>query len=99
MKMLKSIADGCLSRAIAVDNKFEQWLMYTTELYAACIGTQSSDEEKLRATSISLIVEQSRFDLQKNSVADAKATSKQLQEKVKVASEAFNKASDNFPSA
>ena len=98
MTTLKQTADNCLTHAVAIDKKFEHWLMYTMELHAACIGTQSSDEEKLRATSISLVVEQSRFDSQNIQVADAKAASEKLGRQVDVASEAFKKASDNFPS-
>ena len=98
MTTLKRTADNCLAHAVAIDEKFEHWLMYTMELHAACIGTQSSDEEKLRATSISLLVEQSRFDAQKDTVEVAKETSKTLEKQLNVASEAFKKASDNFPS-
>ena len=98
MTTLKKTADNCLAHAVAIDAKFDHWLMYTMELHAVCIGTQSSDEEKLRATSISLIVEQSRFDSQKNNVKDVKAASEKMGKQLDVASEAFKKASDNFPS-
>lgn len=98
MDTLKIIADNCLTRAVAMDQKFENWLMYTMELYSVCVGTRSSDEEKLKATALSLVVEQTRFDSQTDTVKQAKATSEKLGEQLSVASKAFKKASDNFPS-
>ena len=98
MTKLKKIADNCLTFAVTIERKFEDWLMYTMELYLACIGTHSSEEEKFNATSISLIVEQSRFDSQNDTVAEAKAASEKLGKQMDVVSELFKKASDKFPS-
>lgn len=67
--------------------------MYTMELYAACIGTQSSDEEKLKAALLGLIVEQSRFDGQ-----PAQADGARLGKQVNVVLEAFKDAATLYPS-
>lgn len=72
--------------------------MFTCELHAACVGTESSTAEQLRATEIGLAVEQSRFDTQKNTVAEAKAASERLGKTLDTTTEAFKKASDEFPS-
>lgn len=86
---LKTIADSCLRHAQMIDKKFEKWLMYTIELHAACVGTKSLNEEESRASSINLVVEQTRFDIQKSNVADAKAASEKLGKQLDVASDDF----------
>jgi low affinity Fe/Cu permease len=98
MDQLKKTADDCLENAVKMDKRFDDWLLYTCELHAACVGIESTDEEKLQATAISLAVENTRFDQQKIAVADAKEASEKLKKQLDVASEAFKKASDKFPS-
>ena len=97
MQTLKKTADNCRERADETDKNFGEWLLYATELYAACVGAQSSDEDKIKAIAISLVVEQSRLDSQNDTSAEAKAASDNLGKKLDVTLDVFKKVRDNFP--
>ena len=98
MSQLKSSADECLGKAMKLDKRFEDCMLCTCEVYAACVGTESSEMENFQAIAISLAVENLIFDQQKNTIADARAASDKLGKQMDGVSEAFKKASDNFPS-
>jgi hypothetical protein len=95
MKQLKASADDCFDRAMRIDKKFDEWLMFTSELHATCVSIESDEEEKLRATELTLTAQESRFDPQQN--ADPKAMSERLGKQLTVATAAFKKASDELP--
>ncbi|KAI1855398.1 hypothetical protein JX266_000263 [Neoarthrinium moseri] len=97
LETLKSGANTCLNSAIAMDKKFEDWLLYVCEMHAACVQQENNTREALQSNEINLVAEGSRLDYQKSTVEEAKKAHEELGKQVGVASEAFKKASDEFP--
>jgi hypothetical protein len=81
-----------------MDKKFEEWLWFAADLHSNCVQEQSSNEERRLATEVNMSVAQRQFDSQKNTVDEAKKISQKLGKQLDVASEAYKKASDSFPS-
>jgi hypothetical protein len=98
MDNLKTVSDDCYDKVTEIEKHFDDWLDFARELHAACAGTDSSAQEKLRATEIDLAVQHARFDSQKTTVDEAKLASDKFGKQLDVASEAFKKVSDGFPS-
>ncbi|KAF4286776.1 hypothetical protein KXX16_001349 [Aspergillus fumigatus] len=98
LRSVKKAADECHTRALQMDKKFEEWLWFAADLHSNCVQEQSSNEERLLATKVNMSVAQRQFDSQKNTVEEAKKISEKLGKQLDVASEAYKKASDSFPS-
>jgi hypothetical protein len=90
-------AQTCLDASIAMDKKFTDWLLYVCEMHAACVQQESTTRETLLSNEICLAAESTRLDYQKSTVEEAKKAQELLGKQVNVASEAFKKASDEFP--
>lgn len=98
MKSLQSSADQCRQSAKDIDQGFEAWLNCATELHQVCVDTESSDQEQLNTTKINMAVAQTLYTNDKNTEKQAKETANMFKKQLKSASEAYKKASDNFPS-
>lgn len=81
-----------------MEKSFNDWLYYACEMHAACVEQERSTTDQLVTQEISKAVEQCKLDLQKDSVATAKQATDLLGKQVETSSEAFKKASDEFPS-
>ncbi|EAW24615.1 uncharacterized protein NFIA_041930 [Aspergillus fischeri NRRL 181] len=98
LRSVKKAADECHTRALQMDKKFEEWLWFAADLHSNCVQEQSSNEERRLATEVNMSVAQRQFDSQNNTVEEAKKISEKLGKQLDVASEAYKKASDSFPS-
>jgi hypothetical protein len=90
-------AQTCLDASIAMDKKFTDWLLYVCEMHAACVQQESSTREILLSNEICLAAESTRLDYEKTAVDEAKKAQDLVGKQVTTASEAFKKASDEFP--
>jgi hypothetical protein len=98
MSQLKVMADDCYDKVSAIDDKFDEWLRYTGDLHAACIDTDTTVSDKIHETAIDKIFKETQLDNRSLTMADAKSRSDQLGKSLDMASAAFKKASDEFPS-
>ncbi|GIK00972.1 hypothetical protein Aspvir_005002 [Aspergillus viridinutans] len=98
LRSVQKAAEECHARALQMDKKFEEWLWHAADLHSNCVQEESSNEERRLATEVNMSVAQRQFDSQKNTVEEAKKISEKLGKQLDVASEAYKKASDNFPS-
>ena len=98
MSQLKVMADDCHDKVSAIDNKFDEWLRHTADLHAACVDTDTTVSDKTHETAIDKMLRETQLEGQSQTMADAKARSDQLGKSLDMASAAFKKASDEFPS-
>ncbi|KAI1171833.1 hypothetical protein F4777DRAFT_593418 [Nemania sp. FL0916] len=98
LNAIKRGAQDCYEKAKKIDEAFEDWLNHAMELHAACVQTQSTTEERLYATQLNMAVAQSRFVDASDAVKFAKETHDKFGKQVQLASDAYKKASDEFPS-
>ncbi|TVY67615.1 hypothetical protein Focb16_v002486 [Fusarium oxysporum f. sp. cubense] len=97
LQTLSRGAQTCLDASIAMDKKFTDWLLYVCEMHAACVQQESTTREALLSNEICMAAESTRLDYQKSAVDEAKKAQELLGKQVTTASEAFKKASDEFP--
>ncbi|KAL2061472.1 hypothetical protein VTL71DRAFT_6849 [Oculimacula yallundae] len=97
LNAVKDSAQNCLQASQAMDKKFEDWLLYVCEMHAACVEQENTSRDQLLSNEICLAAEQTRLDYQKDAVDEARKVSDTMGEQIKLASEAFKKASDEFP--
>jgi hypothetical protein len=95
MNDLRRSASDCFEKVTTINNKFDDWLVFTNELYATCIETESDEPEKLRAKELGLAAEQSRFNPQQST--DAKALFEKLGKQLDIFAGSFRNASNDFP--
>jgi hypothetical protein len=98
MSQLKVMADDCHDKVSAIDSKFDEWLRYTGDLHAACVDTDTTVADQIHETAIDKILKETQLECRSQTMADAKARSEQLGKSLDMASAAFKKASDEFPS-
>ncbi|KEF58341.1 uncharacterized protein A1O9_06267 [Exophiala aquamarina CBS 119918] len=94
---LMGAAQECLQRALDMDKKFDEWLEFICDLRVACVEQSSTTEDELRTGKINQLSEKTRLDYQTMAVASAENATKRLEQELTVASEAFKKASDEYP--
>jgi len=94
---LKKGAETCVREAQLIDQKFEFWLLYVCGLHAACVQKQTSAGEALQSNQLYLVAEQVRLESQKSAVDMSKKTAEGLSKQLDIATDAFKKASDEFP--
>ncbi|KAJ4185163.1 hypothetical protein NW755_008606 [Fusarium falciforme] len=87
----------CFEAAKAIDEKFEEWLYHACELHLACIATQASNDDQLSVNEIELAVTKASIDFRKQTADEAKAATRNLEKSLDAATEAYKKASDDFP--
>jgi hypothetical protein len=97
LNTLKTAAQQCLETSQAMDKKFEDWLLYVCEMHAACVEQENTTRDQLLSNEVCVAAEQTRLEFQKEAVEEAKKASNTMGEQIKLASEAFKKASDEFP--
>ncbi len=98
LSSIKAGADDCYEKVKEIDSDFDKWLEHAMELHAACVQTQSSTDEQIYETQLNMAVAQNRFSAAQDSVKFAKDTADKFGKQVDLASEAYKKASDEFPS-
>lgn len=98
MNAIKNSAQTCADRAHDMEKRFNDWLFYACEMHAACVEQERTNTDIMTANEISIAAEQTKLDSQKDAVAMAKSATDLLGKQVETSSEAFKKASDNFPS-
>lgn len=96
--MVKVAADDCYNNVKEIDEKFDRWLQHCMELHAACMQTQSTNAERLNTTEMNMAVAQTMFDSQKTTVDETREITENFAKQVGVATEAFKRASDKYPS-
>lgn len=80
-----------------MDKKFDDWLLYVCEMHAACVQEENDTREAALSNEMCLAAEATRLDYAKSTVEEAKKASEVIGNQVSTASEAFKKASDEFP--
>ena len=98
LNAVESAAQQCLESATAMDEKFDKWLQYVCEMHAACEEEEKDTEKQLLDNMNSLAVAKEQLDTQQNLAKAAEQSQDVMKKSVEVASEAFKKASDSFPS-
>ncbi|KAF8803263.1 hypothetical protein BYT27DRAFT_7195858 [Phlegmacium glaucopus] len=98
LNALEDAAHQCLESAAAMDEKFDKWLKYVCEMHAACVEEEKDTEKQLLQNITSLAVAKEQINTQHNSAKKAQAAQDLMEGQIKLASEAFKKASDEFPS-
>jgi hypothetical protein len=96
--MIKVAADDCYNKVKEIDEKFERWLMHCMELHAACMQTQSTNDERLSTTEMHMAVAQTLLDSEKDSVEKTKKITSDFAKQVELATETFKQASEEYPS-
>ncbi|KAK3505269.1 hypothetical protein B0T13DRAFT_485904 [Neurospora crassa] len=97
LNTLKEGSTTCLDEAKKMDKMFEDWLLYVCEMHAACVQQENTTREAILSNEICVAAEQTRLDYQKSTVEEAEKAFKMMGKQVETASEAFKKASDQFP--
>ncbi|KAL7910526.1 hypothetical protein GGI35DRAFT_370736 [Trichoderma velutinum] len=97
LNMIKVAADDCYNKAKEIDETFERWLLHCMELHAACIQTQSTNEERLSTTEMHMAVTQTLFDSQKSTVDETTKITQDFAKQVEAATETFKRASKAYP--
>ncbi|WAO91180.1 Hypothetical protein NCS54_00863700 [Fusarium falciforme] len=87
----------CFEAAKAIDEKLEEWLYHACELHLACVATQASNQDHLSVNEIELAVTKASIDYRKQTADEAKAVTRNLEQSLDAATEAYKKASDDFP--
>ncbi|KAJ6258827.1 hypothetical protein Dda_6881 [Drechslerella dactyloides] len=95
---LKLASDKSNEKAREIDKAFQIWLDYIRDFHAACVEKESSNESQLRQNEIDIAAKKTHLKGQKEAVGLAKKTCKKLSDQLDKVSEAFEKASDKFPS-
>lgn len=98
MAAIRTSALTCSETAKRMEKSFNDWLYYACEMHAACVEQERSTTDQIVMDEINRAVEQCKLDLQKDTVATAKQATDLLGKQVETSSEAFKKASDEFPS-
>ncbi|OTA05025.1 hypothetical protein A9Z42_0056420 [Trichoderma parareesei] len=98
LTMIKVAADDCYNKVKEIDEKFERWLMHCMELHAACMQTQSTNDERLSTTEMHMAVAQTLFDSEKDSIEKTKKITSDFAKQVELATETFKQASEEYPS-
>lgn len=80
-----------------MDKKFEDWLLYVCEMHAACVQQEHTTKEAILSNEICVAAQQTRLDNQAKTVDKAQEAFDLMGKQVETASEAFKKASDEFP--
>ncbi|KAH0524105.1 hypothetical protein TsFJ059_009015 [Trichoderma semiorbis] len=96
--LIKKAADKCYNNVKEIDEKFDRWLRHCMELHAVCMQTQSSNAERLVATEMDMAVAQKTVDSQKSEVDKTRERTQTFGKQMEVATEAFKRASDKYPS-
>ncbi|KAK5654684.1 hypothetical protein OQA88_7008 [Cercophora sp. LCS_1] len=91
-------ANECSKIAIEIDSAFDLFLEFVRELSQACDNQKNTTGEELDATDRDLKAEKAKRDAQERAVKSAEAMAKRMEEELGVASEAYKKASDEYPS-
>ncbi|KAJ4232276.1 hypothetical protein NW759_002664 [Fusarium solani] len=87
----------CFEAAKSIDGKFEEWLYHACELHLACVATQASNEDQLSVNEIESAVTKASIDYRKQTGDEAKAATRNLEQSLDAVTEAYKKASDDFP--
>jgi hypothetical protein len=81
-----------------MDEKFDKWLKYVCEMHAACVEEENDTEKQFLQSINSLAVANEQLNTQQNSAKNTQEAQDLMEAQIKLASKAFKKASDEFPS-
>jgi DNA repair ATPase RecN len=95
---LRNTADLCAKDSVSIDDKFDEYRELIKELSQACEQQQGLTTSKIKDTARDLEAENSRLAGQERAVQAAEGLARRLEQELTVASEAYKKASDEFPS-
>ncbi|KAF8465505.1 hypothetical protein BDZ91DRAFT_794862 [Kalaharituber pfeilii] len=98
MNALKESADKCHQAAKSIDEKFEDWLKFITALHAVSENTSTVAETSLAEAEINLAATKVMAKQSEQGVQDAKKSTENLAKALNTARDAFQKASENYPS-
>ncbi|KAK3321875.1 hypothetical protein B0H66DRAFT_581333 [Apodospora peruviana] len=96
--LLNGGARKCYDVAVAMDKKFESWLLYVCEMHAACVQQEVTTRDALLSNQICFAAEQTRLDYQKETAQEARKAADLVAKQVDLAADAFKQASEEFPS-
>ncbi|KAI8623310.1 hypothetical protein F5Y19DRAFT_458989 [Xylariaceae sp. FL1651] len=98
LNTIKRGAETCHQAAKKIEEKFNTWLLYACEMHSACAEQETNIRDSLLKNEIVLMTEKASLEEQQQAVDTAKKASELLKDQVATATEAFKKASENFPS-
>ncbi|KAL6884775.1 hypothetical protein GGI43DRAFT_419277 [Trichoderma evansii] len=97
MTIIQENALDCFKTSQSIDNDFEKWLEFVRELHTACLEQKSSVAEKAVGNELRKATEECRLIATEEIVKDTKKATEQLGKTLDAATNAYQKASDNFP--
>lgn len=98
MEELRNTADLCAKESVSIDDKFDKYLEFIKELSQACEQQQGLTSSAIKDTARDLEAENVRLAGQERATQAAEGLAKRMEKELTVASEAYKKASDEFPS-
>ncbi|KAI5839417.1 hypothetical protein DFP73DRAFT_501746 [Morchella snyderi] len=98
MKMLKRSADDCAATALAMDEKFSDWLNYVCELHEVTIENESTTKAKQHANEVQLMAKQCQYEMTEEARSAAAEAVDTLKDTLRTSQQAYQQASDNYPS-
>jgi hypothetical protein len=98
MEELRNTAELCAKESVSIDDKFDKYLEFIKELSQACEQQQGLTTSKIKDTARDLEAENVRLTGQERATQAAEGLAKRMEQELTVASEAYKKASDEFPS-
>ena len=96
LKTLGGSATRCYEAAKKIELKFEAWLYHVCELHLGCTAKQTATGNDITANDVERVTTQSSIDYQKETVDQFKTTTKKLERKLDVTTDAYKQASDEF---
>ncbi|KAB8264991.1 hypothetical protein BDV32DRAFT_145025 [Aspergillus pseudonomiae] len=98
MKTLTEVAKASEDRAREMEQAFQMWLDVVCELHACVVQTSTNASEKRTANQVQLAAAQMRLASTKEARKVAKKSLDTLQNSLQMATSAYKKAADEFPS-
>ncbi|KAF3227102.1 hypothetical protein TWF106_010590 [Orbilia oligospora] len=97
MSQLKKAADDCHETALLMDQRFEEWLVYTCKLHLSSDQDQSTTEKQRRQNELDLKIKDIKEKAAQGHFSFTKQRSESFKSQVEEAQEDYRKAMDNFP--
>ena len=98
MQAVSKAADTCAKTAERIEKRFQDWLYYACEMHAACVQQERVSAEVITSNEICIAAEQVRLDKTQDATKSAKDATELLSKQITTTSDAFKKASDEYPS-
>ncbi|KAF3289440.1 hypothetical protein TWF970_003219 [Orbilia oligospora] len=97
MSQLKKAADDCHETALLMDQRFEEWLVYTYKLQISSDEHQLTTEKQRQNNELDLKIQDIKEKAAQDHFCFTKQQSEKFNHQVEDAREDYRKAMDNFP--